>query len=93
MIIIAFRPIKKLISPSNNSFTLRINYIETDDPAFMSDVLNKSFANNFSSNIHTPPDTIANPIPLFTGFPLSLADVRQALMLTKPSKSSPDYFS
>ena len=47
------------------------------------DAFNTSFASNFSSNIHTPPDIIANPILSYTGFPLSLADVRKALMLTK----------
>ena len=83
-----FSHIKKLISPSNNSIKLRINDTETDDPVFVSDALNKSFARNFSSNIHTPPDIIANQIPSFIGFPLSFADIRQALMLTKPSKSS-----
>ena len=76
--------------PSNNSIKLSINDIETGDPVSVSDALHKSFASNFSSNIHTTPDIIAKPIPSFTGFLLSLADIRQALMLTKPSKSSPD---
>ena len=81
---------KNLFHLLNNSIKLRIYDIETDDPVFVSDALNKFFASNFSSNIHTPPDLIANQIPSFTGLPLSLADVRRALMLTKSSKSSPD---
>ena len=85
-----FGHINKFISLSNNSTKLRINDIETNNPVFVSDALNKSFASNLSSNIYIPPDIIANPIPSFTGFLLSLADVRQALMLTKPSKSSLD---
>ena len=51
-----FGHIKKLISPFNNSMKLRINDIETDDPVFVSDALNKSVASNFSCNIHTSPD-------------------------------------
>ena len=71
-----FGHIKKLILPFNNSIKLLINYFETDDPVFVSDALNKSFARNFSSNIHTLSDIIADPIPSFTGFPLFLADIR-----------------
>ena len=81
---------KKLILPSNNYIKLRINDIETDDSVFVSDTLNNFFACNFSSNIHTPPDIIANQIPSFIGLSLSLADVCRALMLTKSSKSCPD---
>ena len=50
------------------SVKTRNNDIETDDLVFVFDALNKSFASNFVSNIHTPPDIIANPIPSFTGF-------------------------
>ena len=87
-----FDHFKQLILPSNNSIKLRINDIETDDSVFVSDTgtLNNSFASDFSSNIHTPPDIIANQIPLFIGLSLSLANVCRALMHTKSSKSSPD---
>ena len=66
---------KKLVSLSNNSIKLRTNDVETNDSIFVSDALNTSFASYFYRNIYTS-DIIANPIPSFTGFPLSLADIR-----------------
>ena len=56
-----------------------LNYVQDDfktfSPVFASVALNESFASNFSSNIHTPPDIIAYQIPSFTGFPLPLTDI------------------
>jgi hypothetical protein len=87
-----FNCIKQIVSPSSNNITLIADGVMVDDPFATANILNRTFANNFSSQLLPLPahhwDNMN--IPLISDLNLTEPDVRQALLHVKPSKSSPD---